>query len=186
MRSLKRVYLAIMIIFMYAPIIVLIVYSFNASKSRAAWGGFTLNWYAQLFKDPKILSALYTTLSVAVISALIAAVLGTAAAVGIDSLKGSSKRIMMVVTNIPVVNPDIVMGVSLMILFIFLFKIFSFLNLQFGYVTLLLAHVSFNVPYVILSVLPKLRQMDGHLFEAAQDLGASPFQGFFKVILPEI
>jgi len=186
LKHLKRAYLALMIVFMYAPIIVLMVFSFNRSKSRANWGGFTLGWYSELFKDPKILSALYTTLSVAVLSALIAAVLGTAAAVGIDSMKSRGRRIMMTVTNIPVVNPDIVMGVSLMLLYIFLFNAFSFLRLQLGYATLLLAHVSFNVPYVILSVLPKLRRMDDHLFEAALDLGAPPFKSFYKVILPEI
>ncbi|MDR1533169.1 MAG: ABC transporter permease [Clostridiales bacterium] len=173
-----------MLTFMYAPILILIIFSFNASKSRANWTGFTLNWYVELFRDPSILKALYNTITIALLSSFFATVLGTAAAVGIDALGGKAKRAVMAVTNIPVMNPDIVTGVSLMILFIFVFKFFPAMKL--GYVTLLLSHIAFNTSYVILSVLPKLRHMDGNLYEAALDLGASPALGFFKVILPEI
>ncbi|MDR1559728.1 MAG: ABC transporter permease [Clostridiales bacterium] len=173
-----------MLLFMYAPIAILIVYSFNASKSRANWTGFTFDWYIALFNDPEISKALYNTLTIAVLSSAISAVIGTAAAVGIDAMRGFKKTLVMAVTNIPVVNPDIVTGVSLMILYIAVFRFFP--SLKLGYGTLLLSHVAFNTSYIILSVLPKLRQMDDNLYEAALDLGASPMAGFFKVILPEI
>ena len=184
MRPLKRVYLSLMLLFMYAPIAILIIYSFNASKSRANWTGFTLNWYIALFQDPEISKALYNTLTIALFSSGIAAVIGTAAAVGIDAMKGFQKSLVMGITNIPVVNPDIVTGVSLMILYIAVFRFFP--GLKLGYGTLLLSHVAFNTSYIILSVLPKLRQMDKNLYEAALDLGATPMAGFFKVIMPEI
>ena len=180
----RKFYLGLMLAFMYAPITILIIYSFNASKSRAVWAGFTLDWYIALVRDPEISKSLYNTLTIAVISSGIAAVIGTAAAVGIDAMKGFKKNLVMAVTKIPVVNPDIVIGVSLMILYIAAFRLFPALKL--GYVTLLLSHVSFNTSYIILSVLPKLRQMDNNLYEAALDLGATPAAGFFKVIMPEI
>jgi spermidine/putrescine transport system permease protein len=169
---------------MYAPIVILIVFSFNASKSRARWDGFTFAWYVELFKDPNIIKALYNTLSIALLSSLLATVIGASAAIGIHGLRGPVKKIVMGVTNIPVVNPDIVTGVSLMILYIYIFKFFPALKL--GYLTLLLSHTAFNTSYVILSVLPKLRQLDANRYEAALDLGASPIYGFYKVILPEI
>ena len=170
---------------MYAPIIVLIIYSFNESRSRANWTGFTLNWYLELLRDQRIINALQTTISIALFSSLIAIVLGTAAAMGINSMKPAAKKSLMTINNIPVVNPDIVMGVSLMIFYIVIFGFFS-LDLELGYFTLLLAHVSFVTPYIVLSVLPKLRQMDRNCYEAALDLGATPIVGFIKVILPEI
>ncbi|MDR2649204.1 MAG: ABC transporter permease [Clostridiales bacterium] len=173
-----------MLAFMYAPIALLIVYSFNASKSRANWTGFTFDWYIALINDPEISKALYNTLTIAVLSSAISAVIGTAAAVGADAMRGIKKSLIMAVTNIPVVNPDIVTGVSLMILYIAVFRFFP--GLKLGYGTLLLSHVAFNTSYIILSVLPKLRQMDDNLYEAALDLGATPAAGFFKVILPEI
>jgi spermidine/putrescine transport system permease protein len=182
--TLKKGYLSLVLAFMYAPIIILIIFSFNASKSRAVWGGFTLGWYVELIKDPTILKALYNTITIALLSSAIAVVIGTTAAVGIDAMGGFMKRFSMAVTNIPVINPDIVTGVSLMVLFIYFFKFFP--GLKLGYMTLLLSHVAFNTSYIILSVLPRLRQMDPNLFEAALDLGASPVQGFMKVILPEI
>ena len=184
MRALKRFYLGLMLLFMYAPIVILIIYSFNASKSRAVWAGFTLNWYAALFSDPDIAKALYNTLTIAFFSSIIATVIGTTAAVGIDSMRGFKKSAVMGITNIPVVNPDIVTGVSLMILYIAIFRLIP--GLKLGYGTMLLSHVAFNTSYIILSVLPKLRQMDKNLYEAALDLGAAPMTGFFKVILPEI
>ncbi|MDR1538782.1 MAG: ABC transporter permease [Clostridiales bacterium] len=169
---------------MYAPILILIIFSFNASKSRANWSGFTLSWYAELINDPSIMKALYNTITIALLSSAIATVIGTTAAVGIEALGSLTKRIVLAITNIPVVNPDIVTGVSLMVLYIYIFKFFP--SLKLGYATLLLSHTAFNTSYIILSVLPKLRQMDPNLYEAALDLGASPAQGFFKVILPEI
>ncbi len=184
MKTTKKVYLALMLLFMYAPIIVLIVFSFNSSKSRGYWGGFTFDWYYQLFNDTKIMSALYNTLLIAFLASLIATVIGTFAAIGINNFKKSTRRIVMNVTNIPVLNPDIVTGVSLMILYISVFKFLGFGSL--GFTTLLISHISFCIPYVILSVLPKLRSLNKNLYEAALDLGAHPLYAFFKVILPEI
>ena len=180
----KKIYLGLMLLFLYAPIGVLVVFSFNASRSRAHWGGFTLRWYAELLRDPSIMKALTNTLLIAFLSALIATVIGTVAAVGIDALGSRAKAVIMSLTNLPVMNPDIVTGVSLMILFIFVIRLLGLKGL--GFYTLLLSHITFNVPYVILSVMPKLRQLDGNLYEAALDLGASPFTAFVKVILPEI
>jgi len=184
LKKLRYIYLGLMLFFLYAPIALLMVYSFNESRSRAQWGGFSLRWYADLLTDPVIMNALITTLTVAVISALAATIIGTAAAVAINSTKGIRKRLLLSLTNVHVVSPDIVIGVSLMILFIFIFGAFGTMAL--GYHTLLLSHIIFNVPFVILSVLPKLRQFDTNLFEAALDLGAKPGLAFIKVILPQI
>ena len=170
---------------MYAPIAVLMIFSFNESRSRANWTGFTFRWYFELFRDARILNALSTTITIALISTAAAIILGTAAAIGINAMSPAGKKALMSINNIPVVNPDIVMGVSLMILYIFIFRVFA-AGLELGYVTLLLAHLSFNTSYVVLSVLPKLRQMDKDCYEAALDLGATPLQGFSKVLLPEI
>lgn len=178
-KTLKKLYLFLMFAFLYAPVVILIVFSFNNSKSRAHWDGFTLKWYGELFKDKQILSSLYYTIAVALLASLIATVMGTAAAVGIHNMGRIRKSMVMNLTYLPVLNPDIVTGISLMILFIFL-------NLKLGFLTLLLAHISFNVPYIILSVLPKLKQLNKHLHEAALDLGATPLFAFRKVILPEI
>lgn len=183
-KQLKRLYLGILLIFLYAPIFVLIVFSFNESKSSAHWTGFSWKWYIRMLNNDGIRRALTNTLMVAVLSALLATILGTAASLGINAMGKTSKKILLNVNNIPVLNPDIVTGVSLMILYVFCFRIFRVGNL--GFVTLLLSHVAFNVPYVILSVLPKLKQLDSNMYEAALDLGASPFYAFFKVILPEI
>jgi len=185
LKIVKKVYLSLILIFMYAPIAVLIAFSFNQSRSRSNWTGFTFDWYIELFKDQRILNALSTTFTIALISTAIAIVLGIAAALGIHAMKPINKKAVMTINNIPVINPDIVMGVSLMILYIFVFRFFIS-GLELGYATLLLAHLSFNTSYVILSVLPKLRQMDKDIYEAALDLGATPLQGFLKVIMPEI
>lgn len=185
MKTVRKIYISLVLFFMYAPILVLMIFSFNGSRSRANWTGFTFDWYLELFRDQRILDALSTTFSIALLSSVIAIVMGTAAAIGIDAMRPAAKKTMMTINNIPVVNPDIVMGVSLMILYVFLFR-FVFVGVELGYVTLLLAHLSFNTPYIILSVVPKLRQMDRNCFEAALDLGATPIQGFFKVVLPEI
>jgi spermidine/putrescine transport system permease protein len=160
------------------------VYSFNVSKSRGNWGGFTFGWYAELFRDRQIMQALWNTIVLAVLSAVIATFLGTASAIGINAMKKLPKRVILGINNLPVLNPDIVTGVSLMILFIFAFNMIGRGGL--GFTTILLAHITFNIPYVILSVLPKLKQLDKNMYEAALDLGATPAAAFFKVILPEI
>lgn len=168
---------------MYVPIFVLIAYSFNESKSRAKFTGFTFKWYPELFKDSSIMEALLNTLIVAVISSVIAAVLGTIAAVAIRNFKKRPRNVIMNVTYLPVINPDIVTGVSLMILFV---MISAALGVEMGFWSVLIAHVTFNIPYIILNVLPKLRQMDSSIYEAALDLGCPPKQAFFKVVLPQI
>ncbi|MEF9952742.1 MAG: extracellular solute-binding protein [Clostridium sp.] len=178
-KYLKRIYTFLIYLFLYAPIAVLIIYSFNASRSRGTWGGFSLKWYKELFNDPQIMKALYYTLIVAVSSAVIATIIGTVAALGIHYMKRRSRNVVMNLTYIPVLNADIVTGVALMLLFIAV-------NMPLGLITLLLAHITFNIPYVILSVLPKLKQMDPNLQEAALDLGATPVVAFKKVVLPEI
>jgi spermidine/putrescine transport system permease protein len=178
-RFLKRSYIFLIFAFLYLPIAVLMVYSFNASRSRGVWGGFTLDWYVELFRDRAIMSSLYSTLIIGISSAVIATIIGTLAAMGIHNSRGWQKRLVMNVTYLPVLNPEIVTAISLMILFVFA-------KIRLGYVTLLLAHITFNIPYVILSVLPKLRQLNKHLYEAALDLGATPAQALWKVILPEI
>lgn len=178
-KALRRAYIALIMAFLYAPIVLLILYSFNDSKSRAVWGGFTLRWYQELFSDTAILSALGTTLTVGLLSAVISTVLGTAGAIALFQLRRRPRHTLLSVINLPMLNSEVVTGVSLMLLF-------AMVHVQLGYVTLLLAHVGFGVPYVVLSVLPKLRQLDPHLAEAAQDLGATPLQGFLRVILPDI
>lgn len=178
-KALRRAYIALIMAFLYAPIVLLILYSFNDSKSRAVWGGFTLRWYQELFSDTAILSALGTTLSIGLLSAVISTVLGTAGAIALFQLRRRPRHALLSVINLPMLNSEVVTGVSLMLLF-------AMAHVQLGYVTLLLAHVGFGVPYVVLSVLPKLRQLDPHLAEAAQDLGATPLQGFLRVILPDI
>ncbi|WP_143806857.1 ABC transporter permease [Papillibacter cinnamivorans] len=178
-----NVYTGLIFFFLYAPIAVLIIFSFNASKSRTIWAGFTLDWYIKLFQDSGIMDAFGTTILVSVLAAAISTVAGTVAAVGLQNLRRRPRSILMAVNNIPITNADIITGVSLMLLFVSAGKLMGF-TLGFG--TLLMAHITFDLPYVILSVTPKLRQLDKHTFEAAQDLGATPFQAFRKVILPEI
>ncbi len=179
MKFIKRFYLGIVLFFLYIPIVVLIVQSFNAGKSRAKWEGFSFRWYAELFSDASIMHALYITLTIAVLAAVFATILGTLAAIGIHAMKKRPQALMMTLTNIPMTMPDIVTGISLMLLFIFT-------KVERGYVTMLLAHITFDTPYVILSVLPKLKQMNKHSYEAALDLGATPTYALFHVILPEI
>jgi spermidine/putrescine transport system permease protein len=171
--------MALIYIFLYAPIIVLAVFSFNESKSRGNWSGFSLKWYIELFRDRDIQHALYYTVSIAITSAIISTILGTIASIGINGLKGKLKSIILNVNYLPVVNPDIVTGISLMILYI------SF-NVDFGFGTVLISHIVFSTPYVILSILPKLKQLDSNMTEAALDLGATPMYALRKVIIPEI
>ncbi len=170
-------------LFLYLPIAVLIVFSFNDSKSRTVWSGFSLHWYEELFHDEEILSAFSTTLTVSVLAAVIATVLGTAAAIGFHSMKRKPRHLLMTINNIPMTNADIITGVSLMLLFVFTGNLLGF-SLGFG--TLLVAHITFNIPYVVLAVLPKLRQLNPNLGEAAMDLGATPWQAFWKVLMPEL
>lgn len=179
MKFLKRFYLGLILFFLYVPIVVLIVQSFNAGKSRAKWEGFSFRWYEELFHDPNIINALVVTLSIALLAALFATILGTFAAIGIHAMKRKPQNLMLALNNIPMTMPDIVTGISLMLLFIFT-------QVERGFVTMLLAHITFDVPYVILSVMPKLKQMNKHSYEAALDLGATPMYALFHVILPEI
>ncbi len=184
MKTLKRVYIWMVLLFLYAPIGVLMFYSFNASRSRGKWTGFSFDWYLELFNDPLIAETLYNTLLVGVVSAVVATIIGTFAAVGIHVMGKYTKKLILNVTNIPVLNPDIVTGISLMILYIFVFRMFNFGSLGLG--TLLLSHITFNIPYVILSVLPRLSRLNKNLYESALDLGATPSYAFYKVILPEL
>ncbi len=179
MKILKRFYLGLVLFFLYIPIVVLIVQSFNAGKSRAKWEGFSFHWYEELFKDPNIMNALMVTLSIAVLAALFATILGTFAAIGIHAMKRQPQAAILALNTIPMTMPDIVTGISLMLLFIFT-------QVERGFVTMLLAHITFDVPYVILSIMPKLKQMNKHSYEAALDLGATPMYALFHVILPEI
>ncbi|SHI35700.1 spermidine/putrescine transport system permease protein [Clostridium cavendishii DSM 21758] len=179
----ERFYIALIFIFLYAPIFTLIVFSFNSSKSMASWGGFTFKWYNELLNDDKILNALYYTLGIALTSAMLATIIGTLSAIGIHKMKGKRKQLLLNINYLPVLNPDIVTGISLMSLFVF---IGLFFKVKFGLVTMLLAHITFNLPYVVLSVLPKLRQMPDSLEEAALDLGATQSYALRKVILPQI
>jgi spermidine/putrescine transport system permease protein len=186
MKAISKLYTAFIFIFLYAPIFVLIIFSFNNSTtmSRSVWSGFSLKWYSKLVQDGMILDALRNTLIIALIAAIVSTVLGTAAAIGINGMNKWTKHMVMNVTNLPMVNPEIVTGVSLMLLFVFVAKGLG--NLSLGMLSLIFAHITFCLPYVILSVMPKLRQMDSHLYEAAQDLGCNPIHAFFKVVLPEI
>ena len=183
MKKLSKVYLSLVLAFLYLPILVLIIFSFTVSKSRSVFTGFTLDWYQKLFHNELIMASLGNTLIVAVIASVCATVLGTVAAIGIYKMRKVPKMMVMEVTNIPITNPEIVTGVSLMLLFVFFA---ARMNLEFGFVTLIIAHITFDVPYVVMNVIPKLRQMDANLYEAAQDLGCGPVRSFFKVVLPEI
>lgn len=178
-RFFERFYILFIFIFLYAPIITLIVLSFNNSRTRAKWGGFTGAWYLALFKNQSIMDALYNTLFIAIVSSIIATLIGTITCVALCKMKTRSRSLLLGINNIPMLNADIVTGISLMLLFISL-------GLRFGMQTILLAHITFNIPYVILNVMPKFRQLNPHIYEAALDLGASPVYAFFKVVFPDI
>lgn len=183
MKKLGKIYLALVLFFLYIPIFVLIVFSFNETKSRSVFSGFTLDWYVRLFNNRIIISSLVNTIIIACIASVVSTILGTLAAIGINSMRKIPKLMVMNVTNMPIINPEIVTGVSLMLLFVFFA---ARMNFEFGFGTLLIAHITFDVPYVILNVMPKFNQMDPHIYEAAQDLGCSPIKAFRKVVLPEI
>lgn len=198
--ALSRVFMGLIFVFLYAPIFVLIVFSFNDSSSRSIWSGFTLDWYVQLFRDQQIIDALYTTLAVSVLAAVIATVAGTFAAIGFYNMRRRWSAPLMTINNIPMMNADIVTGVSLCLFFVAAFSLWgqaaAWINsslgthlpekLYLGFGTMLIAHITFNIPYVILSIMPKLRQMDKNLVDAAQDLGCTWMQAFWKVVVPEI
>lgn len=177
-KTIYRLYLFLIILFLYAPIIVLIMMSFNDSRSRVVWGGFTFNWYVQMFSNHQIMEALGSTLVLALSASVIATIIGIVGAVGIDAMRKKEYAIVMSFTNIPMLNADIVTGIALMLFFV------RFMPL--GFTSVLLAHVTFCIPYVILSIMPKLKQLDVSVYEAACDLGATGVQAFFKIVLPSI
>lgn len=179
----NRIYMVLIYAFLFAPIFVLIAFSFNESKSRSNFTGFTFKWYKQLFSNDLIMQSLWNTLLVAVVSSVCATLLGTVAAIGIYNLGKRSRSLMMNIADLPVINPEIVTGVSMMILFVFIANLFG---IELGFWSVCCAHITFCVPYVIMSVLPKLRQMDISVYEAAQDLGCTPNQAFFKAVMPQI
>lgn len=174
----SKIYLTLIFVFLYAPIATLIVFSFNDGKG-SRWKGFSLRWYEELFESRIIMEALKNTLMIALLSALIAVVIGTITCIGINSLKGAPKSVYLALNNIPLLNSDLVTGLSLMLVFITV-------GWKFGYSTILAAHITFNIPYVILSVMPKLRQCNKSTYEAAIDLGAGPVYAFMKVVFPEL
>lgn len=178
-KFIQRFYMAIIFLFLYAPIVTLLVLSFNSSKTRAKWGGFTGQWYISLFQNTDIMQALYNTLLIAVLSALIATVIGTMGALGINHMKKRSRTFFNGLNNVPILNGEIVIGISLMLLFLAC-------RMTLGFTTILLAHITFCIPYVILSVMPKLKQLNKSTYEAALDLGASPLRAFFLVVFPDI
>ena len=187
-KVLSRVYLAFIFILLYAPIAVLILFSFNNSKTRAKWGGWTLKWYTEMFRNESIMAALRNTLLVAVLSALIATLLGLLAAISLNSMKKRKRSLILGAINIPMLNAEIVTGISLMLIFIGLGQFLSRWGymVEFGFGTVLIGHITFNLPYTVLSILPKLRQVNVSTYEAALDLGATRMRAFFKVVLPDI
>ncbi|WP_442878540.1 ABC transporter permease [Clostridium sp.] len=178
-KLISNIYLTLVFLFLYAPIMALAVFSFNDSKSMAHWGGFTFKWYQQLIHNDSIMNALYYTIVVAIISSIVATIVGTISAIGIHKMRGKKRKLILNINYLPVLNPDIVTAVALMSLFVFL-------NLEFGFMTMLLSHIMFSIPYVILSVLPKIKQLPQNIEEAAMDLGATPMYALRKVVLPQI
>ena len=186
MKTASKIYTALIMIFLFAPIAILLVFSFNASKSLSVFSGFSLNWYKELFKDSETLRSVRNTLILALSASVLSTILGTAAAVGMDRLRNRLLHTALdTVTNIPMINPDIITGISLMLMFVFVGRLFGAAT-SLNFTTMLIAHITFCLPYVILQVLPKLRQMDRSLPEAAMDLGCTPLRAFFKATLPEI
>ena len=186
MKTASRIYTAIIFIFLFAPIVILLVFSFNEAKSLSVFSGFSLKWYRELFRDEATLTSVKNTLILAFSAMAVSTVMGTAASVGIYKLRSRwYRRVMDTVTDIPMTNPDIITGISLMLMFVFVGRLFGAAS-SLNFWTMLIAHITFCLPYVILQVLPKLQQMDTALPEAAQDLGCTPLRAFFKVTIPEI
>ena len=175
----KGTYLGLILLFLYAPILILILFSFNESKTLGNWTGFTFGWYEKLFRSSEITDAIVVTITLAVLSSLISTVLGTFAAIGLHSMKKRRRMLIENISQLPMVNPDLVTGISLMLLFLAI-------GLRNGYIRLLIAHITFNLPYVIFSVLPKLRQSSDMLYEAALDLGCTPLMALWRVVIPDI
>lgn len=178
-KAFKGTYLALILAFLYIPIVVMIALSFNASVSRAQWTGFTLNWYLKLFQSKQIIAALKVTIEVAIISTIISTIIGTLGAIGMHAMKSNMAGLLVNVSYLPMTTPDIVTGVSLMLMFVFT-------RVPLGKWTMIMAHITFDVPYVLFSVLPRLKQMNPNLYEAALDLGCHPVKALYKVIIPEI
>ena len=178
-KAFEKIYLGIILIFMYAPIVTLIILSFNSSKSRAKWGGFTLKWYTRLFSDQAVASALVNTLSIAILATIFSTIIGTITCIAMIGLNSRLRSVIMGITNIPMINADIVTGISLMLLF-------RFLHIGSGFTTILLAHITFNIPFVMLSVMPRVKSLNFYVYEAALDLGATPLYAFRKTMLPDI
>ena len=179
----KKMYLGLILFFIYVPILIMMVLSFNKSKSRVKWGGFTLDWYTRIVEDKNIMQALTNTILIAIISSIVAVIIGTFAAIAISNMKNKKKNIYLMITNIPMLNADIATGISLMLCFITFLSIF---NLSLSFYTILIAHITFNIPYVILSVLPKMNNQTKNYYEAALDLGANEIYAFFHIVIPEI
>ena len=178
-KTIEKVYMGIILVFMYLPIVTMIILSFNSSKSRAKWGGFTFDWYINLASDSEIINAFANTLIIALISTVVATIIGTATCVAMMGLHKKSRSVIMGITNIPMINADIVTGISLMLLF-------RFLHFNAGFITVLIAHITFNIPYVMLSVMPRMKTINPSVYEAALDLGAEPFFAFRKTVLPDL
>jgi len=178
----SKIYISLVMLFLYLPIFVLIIFSFNEGKTTV-WKGFSLKWYEQLFRDDNIINALGNSLIIAVLASVFATILGTAAAIGISNFKGKKRLLIQSASNIPIISPDIVMGVSLMLLFTFLGVLFNF---EMGFVTVLIAHICFCVPFVVLNVMPRIRKMDQSIYDAALDLGCNQWQAFYKVVIHEL
>ena len=186
MKTASKIYTALIMIFLFAPILILLIFSFNETKSLSVLSGFSFNWYRELFKDTETLKAVRNTLVLALSASVISTIMGTAAAVGMDKLRNKIlKSSLDTVTNIPMINPDIITGISLMLMFVFVGRLFGAAT-SLNFYTMLIAHVTFCLPYVILQVLPKLKQMDRSLPEAAMDLGCTPMRAFLNATLPEI
>ena len=177
-KILSKCYLGVIFLFLYLPIFVLIVLSFNRSKSRVVWGGFTLKWYQSMLLDETIMEAFFTTLKITLSASILATIIGTLAAIGIQAMRRKEKALLLGATNIPLLNADIVTGISMMLLFVRFTKL--------GFTTVLIAHLTFNIPYVILNVMPKLNQTSKSAYEAALDLGATPIYAFYKIVWPDI
>lgn len=178
----SKIYTTLVMLFLYLPIFVLIIFSFNEGKTTV-WKGFSFKWYEELFRDDKIINALGNSLIIAVLASIFATILGTAAAIGISNFKGKKRLLIQSASNIPIISPDIVMGVSLMLLFTFLGVLFNF---EMGFVTVLIAHICFCVPFVVLNVMPRIRKMDQSIYDAALDLGCNQWQAFYKVVIHEL
>ena len=178
----SKIYISLVMLFLYLPIFVLIIFSFNEGKTTV-WKGFSLKWYEQLFRDDNIINALGNSLIIAVLASVFATILGTAAAIGLNNFKGKKRLLIQSASNIPIISPDIVMGVSLMLLFTFLGVLFNF---EMGFVTVLIAHICFCVPFVVLNVMPRIRKMDQSIYDAALDLGCNQWQAFYKVVIHEL